>query len=77
MIRNLLAVALLAAAVPAAAQDYPAKPIQMLMPLQAGSAVDAMLRIVAEKMSQNMGRQIVIENQPRSASSPSARRRSR
>jgi len=67
MIRNVLAAALLAAAVPAAAQDYPAKPIQMLMPLQAGSAVDAMLRIVAEKMSQNMGRQIVIENQPGAA----------
>jgi tripartite-type tricarboxylate transporter receptor subunit TctC len=67
MVRNLLAVALLAAAVPAAAQDYPAKPIQMLMPLQAGSAVDAMLRIVTERMSQNMGRQIVIENQPGAA----------
>jgi len=67
MIRNLLAVALLAAAVPAAAQDYPAKPIQMLMPLQAGSAVDAMMRIVAERMSQNMGRQIVVENQPGAA----------
>jgi len=67
MIRNLFAAALLAAAVPAAAQDYPAKPIQMLMPLQAGSAVDAMLRIVTEKMSQNMGRQIVVENQPGAA----------
>jgi tripartite-type tricarboxylate transporter receptor subunit TctC len=65
--RNLLAAAVLAAAVPAAAQDYPAKPIQMLMPLQAGSAVDAMLRIVAERMSQNMGRQIVVENQPGAA----------
>jgi tripartite-type tricarboxylate transporter receptor subunit TctC len=67
MMRRLLAAACLAAAIPAAAQDYPAKPIQMLMPLQAGSAVDAMLRIVAEKMSQNMGRQIVIENQPGAA----------
>ena len=67
MIRDLLAVALLAAAVPAAAQDYPAKPIQMLMPLQAGSAVDAMMRIVTERMSQNMGRQIVVENQPGAA----------
>ncbi len=65
--RNLLAAALLGAAVPAAAQDYPAKPIQMLMPLQAGSAVDAMLRIVTERMSQNLGRQIVVENQPGAA----------
>jgi len=59
--------ALLAAAIPAGAQEYPAKPILMLMPLQAGSAVDVMLRIVAQKMGDNMGRTIVIENQPGAA----------
>ena len=47
----------------AMAQEYPAKPILMVMPLQAGSAVDIMMRIVAQKMSDNMGRQIVVENQ--------------
>jgi len=52
---------------PCAAQDYPAKPILMVMPLQAGSAVDVMMRIVAQKMGDNMGRQIVIENQPGAA----------
>ncbi|HJY77167.1 MAG TPA: tripartite tricarboxylate transporter substrate binding protein, partial [Burkholderiales bacterium] len=46
------------------AQDYPSKPILFLMPLQAGSAVDVMVRIVAQKMSDNLGRQIVVENQP-------------
>ena len=49
------------------AQDYPAKPILFLMPLQAGSAVDVMVRIVAQKMSDNLGRQIVVENQPGAA----------
>jgi len=39
------------------------------MPLQAGSAVDVMIRIVAQKMSENMGQQIVIENQPGAAGS--------
>ena len=62
-----VAAALLAAAAPAAAQDYPAKPILMLMPLQAGSAVDVMIRIVAQKMSDNLGRQVVVENQPGAA----------
>jgi tripartite-type tricarboxylate transporter receptor subunit TctC len=62
-----LAALLLAAALPAAAQEYPAKPILMLMPLQAGSAVDIMMRIVAQKMGDNMGRQIVVENQPGAA----------
>src|SRR5215467_11838401 len=49
------------------AQDYPAKSILFLMPLQAGSAVDVMVRIVAQKMSDNLGRQIVVENQPGAA----------
>jgi tripartite-type tricarboxylate transporter receptor subunit TctC len=59
--------ALLALALPCAAQQYPAKPILLLMPLQAGSAVDVMVRIVVQKMSDNLGRQIVVENQPGAA----------
>ena len=39
----------------------------MLMPLQAGSAVDVMIRIVAQKMGDSLGRQIVVENQPGAA----------
>jgi tripartite-type tricarboxylate transporter receptor subunit TctC len=42
---------------------YPNKTIRMIVPLAAGSAVDAAARIVAQKMSQNMGQNIVIENQ--------------
>ncbi len=42
---------------------YPSKPIRMIVPLAAGSAVDAAARIVAQKMGQNMGQSIVIENQ--------------
>jgi tripartite-type tricarboxylate transporter receptor subunit TctC len=66
-IRAAIGAALLAAALPVAAQDYPTKPILMVMPLQAGSAVDVMMRIVAQKMGDNMGRQIVVENQPGAA----------
>ena len=50
-------------AVSANAQTYPAKPIQMIVPLQAGSAGDVMMRIVAQKMSESLGQQIVIDNQ--------------
>jgi tripartite-type tricarboxylate transporter receptor subunit TctC len=67
MRRFIVAAVLLAAALPAAAQEYPAKPILMVMPLQAGSAVDIMMRIVAQKMGDNMGHQIVVENQPGAA----------
>ena len=69
-----LAATLATAALPCAAQQYPSKPILMLMPLQAGSAVDVMIRIVAQKMSENMGQQIVIENQPGAAGSIGAER---
>jgi len=64
---RLLALALFAASFACLAQDYPAKPILLIMPLQAGSAVDVMIRIVANRMSDNMGRAIVIENQPGAA----------
>jgi tripartite-type tricarboxylate transporter receptor subunit TctC len=74
LIRFLAGAALAAAALPCAAQGYPSKPILMLMPLQAGSAVDVMIRIVAQKMSENMGQQIVIENQPGAAGSIGAER---
>src|SRR5256885_9142108 len=69
-----LAAAALTASLPCAAQSYPAKPILMLMPLQAGSAGDVMIRIVAQKMGEDMGQQIVIENQPGAAGSIGAGR---
>jgi tripartite-type tricarboxylate transporter receptor subunit TctC len=49
------------------AQSYPTKTIRIIVPLAAGSAVDNAARIVAEKMSRNMGQGIVIENQPGAA----------
>ena len=67
MLRLITGGLLLALLLPCAAQPYPAKPLLLVMPLQAGSAVDAMIRIVAQKMGDNMGRPIVIENQPGAA----------
>src|SRR5688572_4911043 len=58
----LLAASLLPAL--AAAQGYPNKPIRMIIPLAAASAVDNAARIVAQKMSASLGQPIVIENQP-------------
>ena len=51
----------------AAQQPYPNRPIRMIVPLAAASAVDNGARIVAEKMSANMGQGIVIENLPGAA----------
>jgi tripartite-type tricarboxylate transporter receptor subunit TctC len=52
----------LAAALPAAAQDYPARPITLVVPYSAGGGNDAMARIVADHMSKTLRQQIVIEN---------------
>jgi tripartite-type tricarboxylate transporter receptor subunit TctC len=46
---------------------YPTRSIQMIVPLAAASAVDNAARIVTQKMAENMGQAIVIENQPGAA----------
>ena len=48
----------------AAAQTYPAQPIKLLVPFSAGGGTDILSRILAQKMSENMGQQIVVENKP-------------
>ena len=45
------------------AQSYPQKPITLIVPLAAGSAVDNAARIVMQKVAANMGAAIAIENQ--------------
>jgi tripartite-type tricarboxylate transporter receptor subunit TctC len=49
-------------AVSAAAQDYPSRPVTLIVPYSAGGGNDLMARTAAEKMSQALGQQIVIEN---------------
>jgi tripartite-type tricarboxylate transporter receptor subunit TctC len=57
-----LAVLALAAAWPAAAQDYPTRPITLVVPYPAGGGNDVMARIVADHMSKTLRQQIVIDN---------------
>ena len=60
-----LALVLLAGNSGAFAQgNYPDRPIKMIVPLAAASAVDVAARIVTQKMADNMGQQFVILNQP-------------
>jgi tripartite-type tricarboxylate transporter receptor subunit TctC len=47
-----------------AQSSYPDRPIRMIIPLAAASAVDVAARVVTQKMAENMGQQIVIINQP-------------
>ncbi|MFY9512046.1 MAG: tripartite tricarboxylate transporter substrate-binding protein [Rubrivivax sp.] len=58
----LFAALALAPAAQAQSGGYPSKPIRMIVPLAAGSAADVAARVLAQKMSQNLGQTIVIEN---------------
>ncbi len=57
-----LSVSILAAPASAAAQDYPSRPITLIVPYAAGGGNDVMARAAADKMSRTLGQQIVIEN---------------
>ena len=49
-------------AVPAVAQQYPTKPITVIVPFAAGGPTDVVTRLVAEHMSRTLGQQLVVEN---------------
>jgi tripartite-type tricarboxylate transporter receptor subunit TctC len=44
------------------AQDYPSRPITIVVPFSAGGPTDTVTRLVAEAMSKDLGQQIVVEN---------------
>jgi len=47
-----------------AAEQYPSKPIRMLVPFSAGSQTDILARWVGEKINENWGQQVVVDNRP-------------
>ena len=55
-------------ALPAAAhgqqQKFPAKPIRMIVPFSAGSQTDILARLIGQKMNENWGQQVVVDNRP-------------
>lgn len=63
----LAAAALLAAAgfhKPASAQDYPSRPIRVIVPFAPGGVVDVTARILTQKMTERLGWNFVVENKP-------------
>lgn len=48
----------------AAAQDYPARPVRIVVPFSAGGAVDGPTRMLAQKLSERFNQQFFVENRP-------------
>lgn len=62
-----LSAALLALALPVAAQNYPAKPIKIVVPFPAGGTSDVLARLIGQKMTESWGQPVVVENKPGSS----------
>ena len=64
MLRGLCAALAACAMASAGAQTWPAKPVRIVAPYAAGGTNDIAARILAERLSQRLGQQFVVENKP-------------
>ena len=58
----LLPMALLCAPLPAAAQSFPDRPIKLIVPFGAGSAVDTIARAIAAQVAEQTGQAVLVDN---------------
>jgi tripartite-type tricarboxylate transporter receptor subunit TctC len=62
IIRALVAVAALGLAGAASAQQYPSKPVKMIVPFPAGGVTDVATRLIAQRLSERLKQQFYVEN---------------
>jgi tripartite-type tricarboxylate transporter receptor subunit TctC len=58
----LASIAIVASAARAGAEDFPSRPITMIVPFAAGGPTDTIARVIADRMSRSLGQAVVIEN---------------
>jgi hypothetical protein len=61
---KLLAIVCAALAMPAAAQEYPARPVKIIVPFATGGPADVYARYIGARLQETMGQPFVIENRP-------------
>jgi tripartite-type tricarboxylate transporter receptor subunit TctC len=64
MIKVIVACATLALCAPAAAQQYPAKPVKVIVAFPPGGGNDFIARFIAARLSASLGQQFIVENRP-------------
>lgn len=62
MRRLLLALLLALPFVPAARAEYPERPIRMIVPFPPGGVTDVVARLIAERLTADLGQQVIVEN---------------
>jgi tripartite-type tricarboxylate transporter receptor subunit TctC len=60
----LIVAGLLALLTPAAAADYPSRPITIVVPYTPGGSTDILARLAAQKLEQRLKTQVIVENKP-------------